>query len=89
LPAKAATLRRPSTKASRFAPAARAPDLCPERPFAGTEGDLVEHGLTPALNHLGQLSPGVRRATFNRPLDAVIHIDTGMHRWASAREARS
>ena len=24
--------------------------------LAGTEGDLVEHGLTPALNHLGQLN---------------------------------
>ena len=49
--------------------------------LAGTEGDLVEHGLTPALNHLGQLN--VWRAAaqrFNRPLDAVIHIDTGMHR---------
>src|SRR5262245_5436823 len=47
----------------------------------GTEADFVEHQLTPALNHLGQLNAW--RATaqrFNRPLDAVIHIDTGMHR---------
>ena len=62
--------------------------VLPEHPIyvlngllAGTEGDLVEHGLTPALNHLSQLN--VWRAAaqrFNRPLDAVIHIDTGMHR---------
>lgn len=47
----------------------------------GTEGDFVEHRLTPVLNHLGQLN--VWRAAaqrFDRPLDAVIHIDTGMHR---------
>ena len=49
--------------------------------LAGTEGDLVEHGLTPALNHLGQLNAWRAAAQrFNRPLDAVIHIDTGMHR---------
>lgn len=47
----------------------------------GTDGDFVEHRLTPALNQLGQLNAW--RATaqrFNRPLDAIIHIDTGMHR---------
>ncbi|MFO1158338.1 MAG: alanine racemase [Reyranellaceae bacterium] len=47
----------------------------------GTEADFVENRLTPALNHLGQLNAW--RATaqrFNRPLDAIIHIDTGMHR---------
>src|SRR5215510_13172948 len=47
----------------------------------GTEDDFVAHGLTPALNHLGQLNAW--RATaqrHNRALDAVIHIDTGMHR---------
>jgi len=46
-----------------------------------TEGDFVDHALTPVLNHLGQLNAW--RATaqrFNRPLDAVIHVDTGMHR---------
>ena len=47
----------------------------------GTEGDFVEHGLTPVLNHLGQLNAWRAAAQrFNRPLDAVIHIDTGMHR---------
>jgi alanine racemase len=47
----------------------------------GTEDDFVAYGLTPALNHLGQLNTW--RATaqrHNRPLDGVIHIDTGMHR---------
>src|SRR5436190_23694638 len=49
--------------------------------LAGTEGDLVEHELTPALNHLGQLNAWRAAAQrFNRPLDAVVHIDTGMHR---------
>jgi alanine racemase len=47
----------------------------------GTEGDFVEHGLTPVLNHLGQLNTWRAAAQrFDRPLDAVIHIDTGMHR---------
>ena len=62
--------------------------VLPEHPIyvlngllAGTEGDFVEHGLTPALNHLGQLNTWRAAAQrFNRPLDAVIHIDTGMHR---------
>ena len=49
--------------------------------FAGTEADFVEHHLTPVLNHLGQLNAWRAAAQrFNRPLDAVIHIDTGMHR---------
>ncbi|MGD9878623.1 MAG: alanine racemase [Reyranella sp.] len=47
----------------------------------GTDGDFVEHRLTPALNHLGQLNSWRAAAQrFNRPLDAIIHIDTGMHR---------
>jgi alanine racemase len=47
----------------------------------GTEGDFVEHALTPVLNHLGQLNAWRAAAQrFNRPLDAVIHVDTGMHR---------
>jgi alanine racemase len=47
----------------------------------GTEPDFVEHGLTPVLNHLGQLNAWRAAAQrYNRPLDAVIHIDTGMHR---------
>ena len=49
--------------------------------LAGTEGDFVEHELTPVLNHLGQLNAWRAAAQrFNRPLDAVIHVDTGMHR---------
>lgn len=49
--------------------------------LAGTEPDFVEHGLTPVLNHLGQLNAWRAAAQrFNRALDAVIHIDTGMHR---------
>jgi alanine racemase len=62
--------------------------VMPEHPIyvlngllANTEGDLVEHGLTPVLNHLGQLNAWRAAAQrFNRALDAVIHIDTGMHR---------
>lgn len=47
----------------------------------GTEPDFVEFRLTPVLNHLGQLNLWRAAAQrFNRPLDAVIHIDTGMHR---------
>jgi alanine racemase len=49
--------------------------------MAGTEGDFVEHNLTPVLNHLGQLNAWRAAAQrFNRPLDAVVHIDTGMNR---------
>ena len=49
--------------------------------LAGTEGDFAEHDLTPVLNHLGQLNAWRAAAQrFNRPLDAVIHIDTGMNR---------
>ena len=49
--------------------------------LADTEGDFIEHGLTPVLNHLGQLNAWRAAAQrFNRPLDAVIHIDTGMNR---------
>jgi len=55
--------------------------------LAGTEADFLEHRLTPVLNHLGQLNAW--RATaqrYSRPLDAVIHIDTGMHRLGLAPE---
>jgi len=49
--------------------------------LAGTESDFVEFSLTPVLNHLGQLNAWRAAAQrYNRPLDAVIHIDTGMHR---------
>ena len=62
--------------------------VLPEHPIyvlngllAGTEGDFVEHDLTPVLNHLGQLNAWRAAAQrFNRPLDAVIHLDTGMNR---------
>src|SRR5436190_4619701 len=47
----------------------------------GSEPDFAEYGLTPVLNHLGQLNAWRAAAQrYNRPLDAVIHIDTGMHR---------
>ena len=49
--------------------------------MANTEPDFVEHGLTPVLNDLGQLNAWRAAAQrYNRALDAVIHIDTGMHR---------
>ncbi len=49
--------------------------------LAGTEGDFVEHGLTPVLNHLAQLNAWRAAAQrFNQTLDAVIHLDTGMNR---------
>src|SRR5476649_2418154 len=62
--------------------------VMPEHPIyvlngllANTEGDFVEHGLTPVLNHMGQLNAWRAAAQrFNRALDAVIHVDTGMHR---------
>ena len=47
----------------------------------GTEADFVQFSLVPVMNHLGQLNSWRAAAQrFNRPLDAVIHIDTGMHR---------
>jgi alanine racemase len=49
--------------------------------LAGTEGDFVEYDLTPVMNHLGQLNAWRAAAQrFNRPLDAVIHVDTGLNR---------
>ncbi|MBS0547508.1 MAG: alanine racemase [Proteobacteria bacterium] len=49
--------------------------------LAGAEGDLVEHELTPVLNHLGQLNAWRAAAQrYNRALDAVLHIDTGLNR---------
>jgi len=49
--------------------------------MTNTEADFIEHDLTPVLNHLGQLNAWRAAAQrYNRPLDAVIHIDTGMHR---------
>lgn len=56
----------------------------------GTEGDFVEHGLTPVLNHLGQLNAWRAAAQrFDRALDAVIHIDTGMNRLGFGAEETS
>jgi alanine racemase len=53
----------------------------------GAEADFVEFGLTPALNHLGQINAWRAAAQrYSRPLDAVIHIDTGMHRLGLAPE---
>ncbi|HZQ01065.1 MAG TPA: alanine racemase [Reyranella sp.] len=47
----------------------------------GTDADFIEHGLTPVLNHLGQLNAWRAAAQrYDRPLDAVVHVDTGMHR---------
>jgi alanine racemase len=55
--------------------------------LSGTEADFVEFGLTPVLNHLGQLNAWRAAAQrYSRPLDAVIHIDTGMHRLGLAPE---
>ena len=49
--------------------------------MTSTEPDFVEHGLTPVLNDLGQLNAWRAAAQrYSRALDAVIHIDTGMHR---------
>ena len=49
--------------------------------LAGTDADFVEHGLTPVLNHMGQLNAWRAAAQrFDRPLDAVIHVDTGLNR---------
>src|SRR4029079_15597965 len=49
--------------------------------LSGTEADFVEFSLTPVLNHLGQLNAWRAAAQrYHRPLDAVIHIDAGMHR---------
>jgi alanine racemase len=47
----------------------------------GTEGDFVEHPLTPGVNHLAQRNAWRAAAQrFSRPLDAVIHVDTGLNR---------
>ncbi|MCA0246610.1 MAG: alanine racemase, partial [Proteobacteria bacterium] len=62
--------------------------VLPEHPIyvlngllAGTEPDFVQYGLTPVLNHLSQLNAWRAAAQrYERPLDAVVHLDTGMHR---------
>jgi alanine racemase len=49
--------------------------------LAGTEADFVEHRLTPVMNHHGHLNAWRAAAQrFGSALDAVLHIDTGMHR---------
>jgi alanine racemase len=63
-------------------------DAVPELPVValnglipGLERDFVEHNVLPALNDLGQIDAWRRMAkTLGRPLDAVVHIDTGMNR---------
>ena len=71
-----------SRKASRCArPCPSTRSTCSNGLLADTDADFVEHDLTPVLNHLGQLNAWRAAAQrFNRPLDAIIHIDTGMHR---------
>lgn len=55
--------------------------------LSGTEPDFVECRLTPVLNHLGQLNAWRAAAQrYDRPLDAVVHIDTGMHRLGFSAE---
>jgi alanine racemase len=47
----------------------------------GADADFVEYGLVPALNDLGQVSAWRGAAQrYTRPLDAVIHLDTGLNR---------
>lgn len=47
----------------------------------GADNDLVEHDLTPTLNDLGDVSAWRSAAQrLGRPLDAVIHFDTGLNR---------
>jgi len=55
----------------------------------GTEPDFVEHRLIPVLNHLAQLNTWRAAAQrFNLALDAVVHLDTGMHRLDSVQRMR-
>lgn len=47
----------------------------------GQERDFVAHDVLPALNDLAQIEAWRRLAqALGRPLDAVVHIDTGMNR---------
>jgi alanine racemase len=47
----------------------------------GADPDFVEHGLVPALNDMAQVAAWRSAAQRHaRPLDAVIHFDTGMNR---------
>ena len=50
-------------------------------PLPGLEPEFVAHGVLPALNDLGQIAAWQALARrLERPLDAVVHIDTGMNR---------
>ncbi len=47
----------------------------------GADADFVALGLVPALNDLGQVSAWRSAAQrYAQPLDAVVHLDTGMNR---------
>lgn len=50
--------------------------------MAGSEAVFTDHGLLPVLNDLGQIERWAAHSqSLNRPpLDAVIHIDSGMRR---------
>lgn len=60
-------------------------------PLAGAEGDLAESRLVPVLNSAGQIGLWQDCAKrLGRPLDAALHIDTGMCRLGlDERECRS
>jgi alanine racemase len=47
----------------------------------GLERDFIQHGVLPALNDLGQVEAWRNMAkALGRPLDSIVHIDTGMNR---------
>ncbi|MEB3702145.1 Alanine racemase [Candidatus Bealeia paramacronuclearis] len=47
----------------------------------GTENELIQHNLTPVLNHAGMYELWKTAGHLeNRPLQCALHIDTGMHR---------
>ncbi|TXL82300.1 alanine racemase [Vineibacter terrae] len=53
----------------------------------GADADFVALGLVPALNDLGQVSAWRSAAQrYAQPLDAVVHLDTGMNRLGLAAE---
>lgn len=54
----------------------------------GIEDEMVEHCLTPVLNHKGQLALWRAQAhMLGKALPAIIHIDTGMNRLGFAMRA--
>ncbi len=68
--------------------AVRLRQTVPELPIVALNGmlpgqarDFVDHDVLPALNDLGQIEQWRALAkTLGRPLDAIVHIDTGMNR---------